>query len=153
MVTLKRLLNGAYNIIAMAKEMHNIDDRGLAIRLVKEFGDRKKPGRLSVVTNLNDNNKIYPVPHNKEHIDIYESLECDVRKWGRLIPSHIYYSYLEFTDNYFIKSLETGISGVELGYGLTHNNSDLVEGHHLVLNFINNGEIPIDPNFSDKISY
>ena len=44
-------------------------EQSLTKRILEEFGERKHEGRLSVITNLNEGEAIYPIPHKKEHID------------------------------------------------------------------------------------
>jgi len=73
----------------------------------------------------------------------------DPRKLEKIIPSHIEYHQIE--GEYEIISVITGESGMELGYGITHNADDTITAHSRVINFINDGYVLVNPNLELKI--
>ena len=117
--------------------------------ILEEFGDRKHESRLSVITDLNEEGRIYVIPHNKEHIEFCTELVGDTRKLKRVIPTHI--DYRKSSDNYIIDSIITGESGMEQGYGIRHTPEDLLEAHNNVLRFIYDGEITLMSGFTSRI--
>ena len=120
----------------------------LTREILEIFGDRKKEGRLSVVT---FEDLVYPVPKDREHIEFCSELVVDPRKLPKVIPSHINYSQIE--QEYEIISIITGESGIEQGYGIKHSKKDLEIAHQRVLRFINEGEVLIHPNLESRIVY
>lgn len=127
------------------------DEKCLTKRILEEFGGRKHYGRLSVVTDLNGNGEIYPVPHKEEHIEFCIELVRDIRKLERVIPSHIEYTKVE--DKYKITSIITGETGMEQGYGIRHDKEDIKNAHQKVLEFVNNGEVLLNSEIESKIIY
>ena len=123
----------------------------LTIRLLEEFGNRKQEGRLSVITNLNDEGKVYSVPRETEHINFCLNMVIDARKLRKTIPSYI--DYEKTDDKYIINSVITGESGIEIGYGITHNEEDLREAHNKILKFINSDEVILNINLVSKIKF
>ena len=121
----------------------------LTREILEEYGNRKREGRLSVVTDLNNEGRIYPVPIDTEHIEFCTELVGDPRKLERIIPSHIEYHQIE--GEYEIISVITGESGMELGYGITHNADDTITAHSRVINFINDGYVLVNPNLELKL--
>ena len=108
------------------------------------FGNRKKPGRVSIFIDL-DQDKIYGVPLGIEHKDyaptiIGASLE-DISKYVRLIPSHIDTVLVE--DIPVVNGVITGVSGLEIEAGVRHYHEDLIETHRRAWEFIRNGELEI----------
>jgi len=123
----------------------------LTKKLLEEFGDRKHKGRLSVITNLNEGEAIYPIPHKKEHIEFCTELVGDAIKLTKVIPSHIRYDKVE--EEYEITSIITGESGMEQGYGIRHAKTDIDAAHRRILEFVNSGEVLINPNIESRIIY
>ena len=123
----------------------------LTKRLMEEFGDRKQEGRLSIITDLNNQGKIYPIPHDQEHIEFCTNLLGDIRKLKKVIPSHIEYDKIE--GEYEITSILTGESGMEQGYGIRHEKLDITTAHQKILEFIQEGEILISRKLNSKINY
>lgn len=123
------------NIIFLGFKMDSY--KSLTSRLIEEFGDRKKQGRLSIIVNLLDD-KIYPIPKGKEHIEFGIELVGDIRKLSKVIPSHIDYRNIEGL--YEIYRIITGESGMEEGYGVRHSCEDLNYAHSKVFDFVHTAE-------------
>ncbi|OYT32566.1 hypothetical protein DRJ22_00060 [Candidatus Woesearchaeota archaeon] len=120
----------------------------LTYSLINQYGNRKKPGRLSILVNVEEK-KIYAVPRKIEHIDYAKQFNIELSK---LIPVHI---DTKLNENGLeeIIGLVTGVSGMEIGYGIRHSKKDLEEAHKLAKDFIENGELPIKKLEEDKIIY
>ncbi|MEM4336463.1 MAG: hypothetical protein QXG86_00465 [Candidatus Woesearchaeota archaeon] len=117
---------------------------------------RKKSNQLCVVVNT-QSNLIYPVPINIEHIDFASKilgfpLGENLEDASKIVPSNIFISATGINDiiDKVIK-VETGISGMEIGYGLRHTYEQLQKAHNLVKNFVLSGEVPVSLSLEEKI--
>jgi|SRR3989344_6633376 len=120
--------------------------------LVSRFGDRKEHGYLSLIVNV-ENDEIYIVPHEKEHIMLVEQLLSVDRNYIRKnsdIASHLVPSIIEIQDSE-VKGVLTGFSGLESGFKVRHTEEQLDRAHVLVLAFVENGEIPRHPDFEEHV--
>ncbi len=109
--------------------------------LIGQYGDRKKPGRLSVFIDLNNQPAlIYPVTRDIEHVDLARKLyEGQPEKLARLIPVHIdLHAPLGIEQ---VVGLLTGECGMEALLSIKHTRKDLETAHTLAQHFIANGEI------------
>src|SRR3989344_2610091 len=116
--------------------------------IVHRFGNRKIHGRLSVLVDT-EAKQIYVVPRNIEHIEFTRRLLSlgnyeEVRlRASHLIPSHI--SILPDLNTpdleERVKGFLTGISGLEIGYGVRHTKESLLMAHELTKKFINHGSL------------
>jgi len=115
--------------------------------LLNSFGDRKKPGRLSIFVDVEEE-RIYAVPRETEHIDYAKKLNVD---YDKLIPVHI------DTENYDglerVVGVVTGVSGLEISGRVRHLASDLEKAHELAWDFIKKGEISVGEVEEDRINY
>jgi hypothetical protein len=111
--------------------------------LLEDYGDRKKPGNLSVVTDVL-RGIITPVPRDVEHI-VFVARYLKVTKEqfkdqpalaARIVPTNIQ------IENGTVVGVVTGICGMELGLGVRHTPDDLQKAHNLVMQFIAAGEFP-----------
>jgi len=120
--------------------------------VVNGYGNRKIFGRLSVLVDVSEN-LIYPLPRDLEHIEFVKAhfSELAVNN-GTIVPSHI---QLEMTSSGLeeVIGIITGVSGMEIGYGIRHDRIDLEKAHAAVLEFVNNGEFSISSHKQDKIEY
>ncbi len=103
----------------------------LTENLIKEYGDRKKSGRLSIVVDTT-NNEIYPVPQDAEHID-FMRIYFPGRDYKPLVPFHI------DMENGQIVELTHGQTGLELKLGVTHPHSAINSARTLVSEFLRKG--------------
>ncbi len=118
---------------------------------------RKKPDQLCVVTNTEEN-LIYPVPIEIEHIDfVSRLLGFNIRnvpeKASKIVPSNIFIKLRginDVIDN--VTGMDTGISGMEIGHGLRHHAEQLEKADSLVEEFVRKGELPVDPRFESEIN-
>ena len=105
-------------------------------------GDRKKPGRLSVVTHA-PTGQVYVVPHKLEHFEFVQQL------WSHrgyalsdIVPSHIdsvrYPNELEE-----VVRVLTGLSGFEGKLKVWHPHAALERAHNRILDFVEHGELPL----------
>ena len=125
--------------------------------VINQFLGRKKALMLAVVTNI-ETNEIFPIPCDFEHIDYVHKivgiskleLVEDISLAKNIIPSIIEFDYDE--EFLIVKSLVSGVSGLEIGFRLRHRKLDLEKGHKLVLDFIKNGEFRLSSNFKDAIN-
>ena len=124
----------------------------LTSALMESHGNRKKPGRLSVLTNvLGYQNGIYVVPREIEHIDFLckivgvdiDYVVANSERFNNFIPSHID-TGLEVDGFSVVCGLITGISGLEEGYGRRHIRSDLLTAHQVAREFILSGELEVE---------
>ena len=103
---------------------------------------------------------MYPVPETMEHIDfackilritLKEFLEYRqdfIKAIENLVPSNIEIDPTALT----VVGIGTGISGMELGYGIRHTEEQLVKAHAIVKEFVENGDFPVNLRV-DKISF
>ena|SRR3989344_7883138 len=129
--------------------------------IVNRFGNRKIHGRLSILVDT-ENKQIYAVPRNIEHVEFtrkllgLENYEEVCLKASHLVPSHI--SVLpDLTTNDLeekVKGFLTGISGLEIAYGVRHTKESLIIAHELTKKFVSDGGLPISDNLDeDKIEF
>jgi len=124
--------------------------------LYNNYGGRKKPGYLSVIVDV-EHEIIYPVPLDVEHIEFISKNILNVSKEdvtaNPLLAEKLIPSIIEIDDiSREVRGVLTGISGVEIGFGVRHSMKDLEKAHAMVLDFIANGEIRMADNFNAKIS-
>ncbi len=126
----------------------------LSRRLINKFGNRKVPGRVSVVVDV-DTKKIYPVPRTIEHIDFvrqifFGSEEVCGERLSRYIPSHV---DIEPTDNNSGDAIGiiTGVSGLEISYGARHLVKDLYSAHGMVKEFVERGDVHLRDSLLEDI--
>ncbi|MBW2981992.1 hypothetical protein KY343_03875 [Candidatus Woesearchaeota archaeon] len=109
--------------------------------VIQEFGGRKQAGVIALIIDVKEK-KIYPVPHNLEHVD-FAALLLDKKKGelkknpqlaARLIPSTI------SIEEGKIVGVLTGVSGLEIGLKVKHKSSDLENAHGMVWACINLSE-------------
>ena len=116
----------------------------LTWKLFDEFGDRKATGFLSLIIDVH-NGVIYLVPHELEHIEfVSKLLNVDKKELKKnpemainLIPSMISVNHDDEASG-----IITGVSGMELGYWITHIKEEMEIAHLLSHKFVDAGEIP-----------
>lgn len=118
-----------------------------------KYGNRKKPGRMSIFTDL-DNDRIYGVPLGIEHKDfacqIFNASLDEIIMYTRLIPSHI--DTMLFNEMPRVTGLITGVSGLEIDANVRHYMKDLLEAHQRSWEFINCGELEkLEGNLNDEV--
>jgi len=120
----------------------------LSWAIFNNYGNRKKPGRISIVIDL-DEEKIYPVPRKVEHLDFAKDKFLEHE---RIIPSHI-----DLEPNGCglekVVGIITGISGLEISGGVRHKKEDLEKAHAISWDFVKNGEIKIGDVKEDEVVY
>lgn len=116
--------------------------------IVSAYGNRKKPGRVSVFTDV-ENNKIYPVPINEEHINFVKRIATP-SYYEKIVPTHIDLERNEKGLEEVVRVI-TGECGLEIKGGVRHKYEDLKKAHALVFEFINKGEFPIGELKENKI--
>ncbi|MBW2966810.1 hypothetical protein KY342_06935 [Candidatus Woesearchaeota archaeon] len=104
----------------------------LSEELLKEFGDRKKEGRLDLVYDI-DSEKYFPVPRNIEHADFMPQIQANPKA---LIPVQIR-MYRE-KGKKIITDLLVGASSYEAEYGIRHPQAYLKKAYDQALIFLNN---------------
>lgn len=130
--------------------LHSILSKGAG------YFPRKKPDQLCVVTDT-EKKLVYPVPVKIEHIDFVSSfLGFDIRNIedaSKIVPSNIFIKFSgvnDIIDN--VTEMDTGVSGMEIGYGLRHYPEQLEKANSLVEEFVRKGELPVDPHFESRIN-
>ncbi len=128
----------------------------LTWEIVDNFVGRKKPLYLGLICDTR-NSLVYPIPVDVEHVDWAIVIlgsgydRGDVRSDPFLL-THLVPVTIEFNAAYDgIKGMLTGVSGMEIGFGVRHTSRQFDIAHALAASFIKNGEIPLDEGFSDKI--
>ncbi len=122
---------------------------------VNSFGNRKRPGRLSVIVDMTKKGVVYAVPREIEHKDylceiLHTTQEHIMGAPGiaaRLIPVHIDLP----CDT--VEGIVVGLSGAEQAYGIRHSNEDLQNSARRAQEFILNGEVPYHEPIHTKIDY
>lgn len=104
----------------------------LTDEVVREYGDRKKPGRVSLVVDTLTSD-IYLVPKNVEHIDFMKG-NFSNRDYGLFVPFHL------DMDNEDVVKLTPGESGLEYKLGVEHDNASIAIARVLVFEFIRKGD-------------
>ena len=124
------------------------------------YGDRKIPGRLSILVDLREDPKIYAVPREQEHIDFVKELlgtedEQDVREQGALlVPSHIQITPNGWKFCHEVTGFLTGVSGLEIAFGVRHPREVLKKAHVCAKQFAETGELPFAEKIAeDKVLY
>lgn len=117
--------------------------------IVKQFGNRKKPGRVSVVTDM-DTLNVFLVPHSMEHID-FITKKLRISDCRRIIPTHI--DMILDHEQERVGELITGVSGVEQGYGVRHTREDIDMAHNIVYSAVQRGEFYFARDYKDRKEY
>ncbi len=124
----------------------------LSQSIISAYGNRKEPGRVSIFTDLRDNN-IYIVPRNEEHIDFVKRI-ASPSEYEKIVPTHIDLRTAADGIEEVIRVI-TGESGLEIKGGVKHSYEDLQKAHDLAWQFIDkgcvNGEIRIGKIEENKI--
>ncbi len=114
---------------------------------VARFIGRKKAHVLSVICDT-ENNKIYPVPLEIEHVDWAATILQVTRTEIRQNPSsasHLVPAVIELSPTREeVVGLLTGTSGLEIGFRVRHTKEQLESAHKMTLRFITKGEIPFE---------
>ncbi len=113
--------------------------------LLEKYGDRKKPGRFSLL--INHKNKLpYIVPKNVEHInyakEILQTEELENIYPFPLVPSHIHFTCEKNKEE--ITGIITGVSGLEQSLGKIHSHQSLKNAHDIVWKLIINSKISLN---------
>jgi len=111
-----------------------------------QYGDRKKPGRISVLVDV-VSEKIYAVPKYVEHIIYAPKLkkQCKI-PYEKLVPAHI------DTNGAEVIGVSAGYSGLEQRMGIRHSEEDLKKAKELIWQFVNSGSIPKGKIMEDAIA-
>ncbi|MBS3125256.1 hypothetical protein J4211_03320 [Candidatus Woesearchaeota archaeon] len=132
----------------------------LTEELRRTYGDRKIPGRLSILVDLCAQPLIYAVPREIEHINFVKELlgtdeTQEVRERGTLlVPSHIDIQPNGQNFHYLVCGFLTGVSGLEIAFGVRHPREALKRAHEQTKTFTRIGELSVTTTFSeDKINY
>lgn len=110
-------------------EIKSID--GLSEKLLEEFGDRKREGRLDLVYDV-DSEKFYPVPKNMEHKDFMPQLEGHPKS---LIPVQL--RLHKKNEKKIVTDLLVGASSFEAECGVRHNPAYLIKAYEQTLILLN----------------
>lgn len=131
------------------------------ILLSPYYFPRKRPEQLCCVVDLNkyaknQNEIIYPVPIEIEHIDFVSKLRGNnVRDFPqialKIIPSNLLIRNSEMPEYTEVCGILTGYSGIEVGFGVRHYINDLNLAHKLMKEFVERGEINFSENIEEKI--
>ena len=119
-----------------------------------DYGDRKRPGNLSIITDV-ARKEIIAVPRDVEHIVFVarylkvprEEFKANPALAARIVPTNI------SVENDSVVGVVTGICGMELGFGVRHTEEDLQKAHNLALQFIAAGEYPVDLKLNKIIPF
>jgi len=131
----------------------------LSQAVVDQFIGRKKALSLSVVVKV-DKLEVFPIPQGIEHVDYVpiilgverEDIEQNPALAEKIIPAVIEFWYGEQL-NLIVKSVFTGFSGLEIGFGVRHERVDLESAHARVLQFVEEGDFEKAPDFQHHIQY
>ena len=129
--------------------------------IVHRFGNRKIYGRLSLLVDT-ETREIYVVSRNIEHIEFTRRLLAldnygEVRlKASHLVPTHISIlpdlSAPDLEER--VKGFLTGISGLEIAYGVKHPREALLMAHEMTRKFAELGDFPISHELDeDKVEF
>jgi len=130
----------------------------LTERIAQQYIGRKNANAIGIVVKV-ETLEVFMVPQNIEHMDFVPTLFGTTRDdlienpliAERTIPSII---TLEYGSNGFeVKSVLTGISGIEIGLGVRHQRADLEIAHKRVLVFIDEGDFARAADFEAVINY
>lgn len=125
----------------------------LTYGLLSSNGDRKKPGRLSILVDLVED-KIYAVPCDIEHIDFAREIlgfgpEENGKRYTKLIPSHI--DCVKKDGLEIVAGVITGVSGIEIGYGVRHRKEDVSLANVKTLDFVAKGDVEISRDLENEV--
>jgi len=131
----------------------------LSWAIINQFIGRKTAYGIGVVVDVKTL-EVFPIPVDTEHIKyvplILRVSEDDLIE-NPALAEHIIPSIIELVPDpnvgYLVKSLHTGVSGLEIAYGVRHDRQALEIAHKRVLEFIKNVEFPIAADFRNTISY
>lgn len=127
--------------------------KGLTYKFLELFGDRKRTGLFSIIVNTK-NGRVHPVPRYMEHVSfVCKLLRIDKKKLLEKpdIASHLVPSNININDEGFIDGIITGVSGLEIGARVRHTKESLDIAHTIALQYIQNGEIPVEKLKINKI--
>lgn len=110
----------------------------LTDEVIREYGDRKRLGRVSVVVDTLGS-AIYVVPRDIEHID-FMALHFPNVNYGPFVPFHI------DMDNREVADLIPGHTGLEYKLSVVHDGASVAIARVLVLEFIRKGNKTIKIN-------
>lgn len=130
-------LRWLYRILEPAKKNspNNLVER-LMPMLIENFIDRKYPGRIDVVVDI-DNEQYYLVPKELEHKDFIPTIPHQLDK--SMIP---FYLRLEKDEGrYHIKELVLGASSFEATFNVKHSYKDLAKARQLAWRLIINSPV------------
>jgi hypothetical protein len=125
-------------LIKMIAAIETLDET-----VMKEFGSRKKPGRLSLVVDV-ETSDIYAVPKDTEHIDFIKQFETDP---SYLVPVHLDFSGGE------VSGVIVGESGIEHGLGVRHSHADLNVANSDAYGLISKSGVQIAEDHKNKVHY
>ena len=103
----------------------------LTDEVIKDYGDRKRPGRVSIVVDTLGN-VIYVVPKNIEHID-FMALHFPGVDYRPFVPFHIDILDGEVAD------LIPGHTGLEYKLGVEHDGASVAIARGMAFEFIRKG--------------
>ena len=103
----------------------------LTDEVIRDYGDRKRPGRVSVVVDTLGN-AIYIVPRNIEHID-FMALHFPGRDYSLFVPFHIDMVNGEVAD------LIPEHTGLEYKLGVKHDGASIAVARVMTFEFIRKG--------------
>ncbi len=120
---------------------------------ISNYGDRKEPGRFSVVVDL-PAGTVYAVPREVEHKDFLctllgrteEEIKQNPSMVKRIVPVHI-----DLNGQDEVYRIITGLSGFEQIYRVKHSIEDLQAAHQRALKFVEQGEAPCVQTLEAKI--
>ena len=105
----------------------------LSKKILKKYYGRKQEALISLIIDV-AKEKIYPVSKHLEHIDVAELLLGKTKKELAANPklaAHLIPSTIEIINGQ-VTGVITGISGLELGFGVRHNRKDLHKAHEII---------------------
>ncbi len=123
--------------------------------IVKNYSDRKEEGLIALIVNTNTG-EIHLVPRDIEHVDfVCRLLDINKKELKKdpTIVSHIIPSMVIINQEREVVGVITGVSGLELGWGVRHTREALERVHSIIHKFIENGEVPIGRLERDDIIY
>ena len=132
----------------------------LTYAMFHEFGNRKEPGKISLLVDLRKKPGIYAVPRDIEHIDFVKELTGtddgeEIKEQARLlIPTHIFLQPTGPNFQYQITRYLSGISGLEIAFGVRHSKMSIDRAHEETKKFAQKGEfLSADKLQEDKKIY
>ncbi len=120
--------------------------RKLTWEIVNKFVGRKRPNAIALICDTNTQ-EVYVVPHEIEHVDFAGLLlgvtQNEIRA-NPSIASHLVPVTIELNNMHDeVMGMQTGTSGMELGFRVRHSRQQLTTAQAMAQAFIFTGEVPV----------